>query len=309
MFLLVFILAGLAMAQDSRVLSLVKGTVVADDPLAGNHLVADLFDSISHKQFSRSYVGADGHFEFRNVPAGIYSVEIGASTGDPIQRKTVSLNGAGDEIEIRLPAHEKNAPGGTVSVRQLQHPPSAKSIRSFDAAQKASARGDYIKAIEILRGALRDPSAMPYARMNIGVAYLRAGQAEAAVPELEQAARLLPEDAVARTNLAYSLLLAKRFDEAEPECRQALLLDRNSAKARWVLASILLAQGAHDEEAIENLRLASRELPKAKVALARFYERKGETAAAARELREFLPQATGADKATVERWLSKLTAK
>ena len=89
--------------------------------------------------------------------------------------------------------------------------------------------------------------------MNIGVAYIRAGQAALAVPELEQAARLMPEDAVVRTNFAYSLLLTKRMDVAEIECRRALELDRNSSKARWVMGSILLSKGSHDQEAVEDL--------------------------------------------------------
>jgi hypothetical protein len=45
------------------------------------------------------------------------------------------------------------------------------------------------------------------------------------------------------------------------------------------------------------------------VVLAQFYERSGQKDAAARELREFLPQASGEDRAKVERWLSNLAAK
>jgi hypothetical protein len=66
------------------------------------------------------------------------------------------------------------------------------------------------------------------------------------------------------------------------------------------MGSILLNKGSHEEEAVENLRLASREFPQAKVALARFYERSGQKDAAVRELREFLPQASGAERVTVE---------
>jgi tetratricopeptide (TPR) repeat protein len=117
----------------------------------------------------------------------------------------------------------------------------------------------------------------------------------------------MPEDAVARTNFAYALLLTKRVDEAEEEARRALRLDKNSSKARWVMGSVLLAKGSQTEEALEDLRLASREIPKARVQLAQFYERTGQRAEAVRELREFLPQASDQDRVTVERWLSKLT--
>jgi hypothetical protein len=307
-FFAVLVIPGIA--QDPRVLSSVKGTVISDEPLAGSPLIVDLVESMSHKKLSRAYVGGDGGFEFRDVPAGIYTVEVGASSGDPIQSQTVSLKTSGDQIEIRLPARENKPVGsGTVSVHELQHPPSAKSKRIFEAAQKSAAAGDYLRAVEILRGALNDASAVAFARMNIGVAYLRAGQAAVAVPELQEAARLMPEDAVAHTNLAYALLLTKHEDAAEIECRRALQLNRNSSKAHWVMGSILLNKGSHEEEAVENLRFASREIPKAKVILAQFYERNGKKDAAVRELREFLPQASVEDRVAVERWLSKLSAK
>jgi thioredoxin-like negative regulator of GroEL len=297
-------------AQETRVLSSVKGMVITSEALAGNHLIVSLIESTNHNPLSRSYVGADGSFEFRDVPAGSYTVELGTSGEDPIERQSVSLRASGDQIEIRLQGREnRHLRGGTVSVGQLQHPLSAKSKKIMLAAQKASEAGDYLKAVGILRSALNDASAEPYARTNIGVAYLKAGQAALAVPELQQAVRLLPDDAVARTNFAFALLLTKHVDAAEVECRRALQLDRNSSKAHWVMGSILLNKGSHEEEAVEDLRFASREMPRAKVVLAQFYERSGQKDAAARELREFLPQASGEDRAKVERWLSNLAAK
>jgi len=303
-----FMLAIPGIAQDPRVLTSVKGTVITDELLAGNHLIVNLFEGNNHKGLCRSYVGADGSFEFRDVLAGTYTVELSASSGEPILSQIVSLNTSGDRIDIRLPRQENKPVGtGTVSVHELQHPFSAKSKKLFEAAQKASAAGDYLKAAGILRGALNDPSALPYARMNIGVEYMKAGQPASAVPELQEAVRLMPDDVAARTNLAFSLLAAKRPDAAEVECRRALQLDRNNAKARWVMAAILLDKGSRDEEVVEDLRVASREFPKAKVILAQFYERNGQSDAAVRELREFLPQASAEDRVKVERWLSKLS--
>jgi tetratricopeptide (TPR) repeat protein len=303
-----FVLAIPGTAQDPRLLTSVKGTVITGEPLAGNRLIVNLFEGTSHKALSRSYVGADGSFEFHDVPAGTYTVELSASSGEPILNQIVNLNSSGDRIEIRLPRSENKPVGtGTVSVHDLQHPFSAKSRKIFEAAQKASATGDYLKAAGILRGALNDPAALPYARMNIGVAYMKAGQPAEAVPEMQEAVRLMPDDIAARTNLAFSLFAAKRLDAAEIECRRAVQLDRNNAKARWVMAAILLNKGSRDEEVIEHLRLASREFPQAKVILAQFYERNGQSDAAVRELREFLPQASAEDRVKVEKWLSKLS--
>jgi tetratricopeptide (TPR) repeat protein len=284
----------------------VKGAVVSSESLAGNRLVVSLIESTGHTQPFRANVAGDGSFEFRDVPPGLYTVELGQPGGESMETVTVSLNTSADRIEMRLPERPPAAPAGTVSVRQLQHPLPARSKKIFQAAEKASAAGDYLRQIEILRSALKDEAAAPYARMNIGVAYLRAGQAARAVPELQVAARLIPEDAAAHSNLAYSLLLTGRLEPAEAECRRALELNRNSAKARWVMGSILLNEGSHEAEAVEDLRFASREIPKARIVLAQFYERSGQKDAAVKELREYLPLASGQDRVNVERWLSNL---
>lgn len=301
----------LAMPGIAQVISSVRGVVTSDETLTGNHLVVRLTEAITRKAVDRSFVAGDGSFEFRNVAPGSYTVEVALPGGDPIGSETVNLNSSGDRIELRLPvAADKGAvgPGGTVSVRELLHPLTAKSKRLFAAAQQAVAKGEYLKAVDILRGALSDAAAEPYARTNIGAAYIRAGQPAAAVPELQEAVRLMPDDAVARTNFAYALMLTKRIDEAQEQAQQALRLDKNNAKARWVLGSILLARGSRVEEGVEDLRFASREIPKARVMLAQFYERTGRKDDAVRELRAFLLQASDQDRATVERWLSKLAA-
>jgi Tfp pilus assembly protein PilF len=297
-------------AQDSRVISVVKGTVTSEEPMAGN-LIVNLVDCGTHTRLEKAFLGGDGGFEFRNVPSGDYTVQIATPDGDTIREETMRLSYNGPVIEIRLPARA-NKPGpatGTVSVRQLRHPLSAKSKKMFDAAQKASAAGEFSKEIGILRGTLNDASAVPYARMGMGVAYVRAGQIAMAIPEFQEAARLMPEDSAVHSNLAYALLLTKRMDEAEVAGRRALELDGSNFKARWVMGSILLDKGSHVEEAVEDLRFASREIPKARVMLAIFYERSGQKDEAARELRAFLPQASSEDRVKVEQWLSKLVAK
>jgi hypothetical protein len=296
-------------AAQERTISVVKGAIATDQPLEGSHLVATLTPVLTHNLLQHVQVGIDGSFEFHDVPPGSYRVEISTANGDPIQIDTVSLTAPGDRIEIRLPGHANKPGAGTVSVRDLQHPMSSKSKRLFVDAQKASEKGEFEKEIGILRSALNDAGAVPYVRMNVGVAYLRAGQAANAIPELQEAVRLIPDSAVARTNFAYALLMTKNIDAAEVEGRRALQLDKNNAKARWVMGSILIVKGSHLDEAVEDLQLASREIPKARMILAQYYERSGQKDAAARELREFLPQASNEDRVKVEQWLNRLLAK
>ncbi len=310
MFIRLFFFAVLAIAQDGRIISSIRGVVASDQELSGSHLIVKLTEVVTHAQLERAFVAGDGSFELRNLPTGTYSVELLTANGESISQEMMNLNSSADRIEIRLPRfRNKPGPGETVSVRQLRNPLSAKSARMFSDAQKASEKGDYRKSIEILRHALKDPSAAPYARMNIGVDLMRAGQPADAVPELQDAVRLIPDDSAARANLAYALLLTQRLDAAEDEARRAVELDKNNCRARWIMGSILLTKGSRVEEGLEDLRLASREIPKARVMRAQFYERNGQREAAARELREFLPAASTEERAVVEQWLSKLAAK
>jgi tetratricopeptide (TPR) repeat protein len=301
-----FLATGLS--QDTHSISVIKGVVTTDETLEGNHLTVNLIDTAGHKSVDRAFVAGDGNFEFHAVRPGSYQVELTAPSGETISKTMQTLNSYVDRIELKLPVRENKAgPTGTVSVRQLQL--SEKAKRIFAQAQKASAARDYTKANGILRGALKEDSAIGYARLNMGANYMKADQPASAIPEFQEAVRLMPDDVMSRTNLALAFLWTRKLDEAEVAARGALAIDRNCAKAQWALGAILLANGLHVEEGLENLRLASREIPRARVMVAQYYAQRGQKDAAARELREYLAKASGADKASAEQWLSKLVAK
>jgi len=57
-----------------------------------------------------------------------------------------------------------------------------------------------------LRDAISDPAAMPYAISMLGVEYLKDGQVDTVLGELEQAIPLLPRPEI-HSNLAYALYL------------------------------------------------------------------------------------------------------
>ncbi len=304
MFLLTLLVAVPLLAQEMRTIPVVSGTVRTEESLLGNRLSVTLIDSVGLRTVERSAVSNDGSFEFHNIAPGSYRAEL-TSGGDCLDRAMVNLNSSLDRIELRLEQHAAKKPGGVVPAGLLRL--SAKSKRILEKAQRAAAVGEYQKSIAILRGALDDPAAAPYARINIGANYLRAGQPSAAIPEFQEAARLLPGDAMAHSNLAFALLLLRKPEEAEQEARTAVNLDRHNAKAHWVLGSILLSRGS--DEAVGSLRLAAREFPRARVMLAQYYERRGQSSQAANELRAFLPEASSKERPAVEQWISRLAAK
>ncbi len=138
---------------------------------------------------------------------------------------------------------QASEPAGTISVEQLQHPVSRKGDGLLRRAQNFSAKGEHAKAIAQLQLALKESSAMPYARSLLGSEYLKINQVPAAIDSLEQAIKLLPRNAVDHSNLGYALFLLGDIERAEREVREALDLDRNNVKTRFVLGLITHAAG------------------------------------------------------------------
>jgi Flp pilus assembly protein TadD len=173
--------------------------------------------------------------------------------------------------------------GGTVSVEELLNPLSGKSLRMLLGAQHALRSGHLDRGMEELRQALADPRAMPYALSMFGSEHLKAGQVEVAIPELEEAVRLLPAHAENHSNLAYALGRVGDYSRAVTEARKALQLNPLSIKTRYVLGLVLLLRPETLEEAATYLKAAAQEFPPARLALATYYEWKGQPEAAERE--------------------------
>jgi Flp pilus assembly protein TadD len=194
----------------------------------------------------------------------------------------------------------------TVSARQLRHPPSKAAERAFAEAKRDAAAGNHGKAIEELRRAVAQSPEFGQAWTNLGVQYLLFGQTEAAIPALEEAARLMQDEALIHTNLSYAYSLAGRWDGAEAEARKAVQLDKNYARAHYVLGHLLLLRGMNLDEGVENLRMAREEVPKARLILVSYYLQTEQKEAAEQELRAYIAAAKGAEKAQAEWLLSGL---
>jgi len=214
--------------------------------------------------------------------------------------------GAPTPLDLPNQATTPNTGAPTVSVRQLRHPPSKTAVRAFADAKRDSAAGNHARAIDELRKAVEQSPEFGQAWSNLGVQYSLLGQSEAAILALEEAARLMPDEALIHTNLSYAYSQALRWDWAETEAREALRMDKNYAKAHYVLGHLLLLRGANLDEAVENLRMASAEVPKARLVLAGFYLQNARKEAAEKELRAYIAGTKGNDKAKAEQWLAEL---
>jgi Flp pilus assembly protein TadD len=169
---------------------------------------------------------------------------------------------------MMLPEPHRQAAAGTVPVSELRNPPSKKTLSVIGKARRATDAGDHETAVrELSQAAQKNPND-GYLRTNLGVEYLRVGNLAAAMPLLEEAARLIPDSPKTHGNLAYAYYLNRDWTRAETEARAALAADRSDPRMRFLLGACLLARGSMDE-ALANLRAARDAIPEARAMLAK----------------------------------------
>jgi Flp pilus assembly protein TadD len=263
----------------------------------------ELIEAGTQNIAGRSSVDRDGTFVLNNVIPGAYVVRIVPTSANGIRPEEVEVSVGGNNNE------SGSAPiTGTVSAGGLAHPPSKTALKYLTQAQHYSEAGNSAKAIEVLRNAPVDAAGAPYLHSRLGTEYLKSGEFALALPELEEAARLMPKEAVHHSNLAYVYQALFQMERAEKEARLAVDLDHSNSKAHFLLGSILLDRPAGISEAIANLKLAQREVPSARFLLGQVYLLSGEREAAQREIADFLSVATDAQRAAAQQWLARHSA-
>jgi tetratricopeptide (TPR) repeat protein len=85
------------------------------------------------------------------------------------------------------------------------------------------------------------------ARQRLGVALLRSGEPEAALPHLEEAVRQAPYDAVGHQDLAAALIALGRHGRALAELQDAAEIAPHDARIRLDLGQTLLRFGFYEE--------------------------------------------------------------
>ncbi len=294
--LLILLSFGCCFGQGSHnIISVFNGEIRGE---ARGAATVELVDSKTQSLAGRSMVDSNGTFVLRDVAPGSYLVRLipmgGANTLRP-EELTVSV-GQPQESENR-------GPGGTVSVGTLANPPSKKALKLLDKAQHFSEAGDSKKAIEVLKSATLDPAGAPYIHSRLGTEYLKSGQFELAVPELLEASRLAPKESANYSNLAYAYQALGELNPAEAQARRALELDHANPKAHFLLGAILLEGPSTMEEAMDNLKVARKDVPSARFLLAQAYMLKGQRDAANREMSGFLDVANDSQRAAAKSWL------
>ncbi len=127
-----------------------------------------------------------------------------------------------------------------VSVDVLRHPVNAKVRQRILSALEKMESGDHAAAIRQLRETLtKYPDSAAYVQNLLGVEYVKTGRYQDAVGSFEQAASLLPHDAMTHYNFGLALVCAGDYDRAAQEVARAMELDRKNPIMQARLSALL----------------------------------------------------------------------
>lgn len=255
-----------AWGQGTEAVSL-RGEVYSDSP-AILRAEVELRDTQNGRTFPPAEVGADGGFEFRQVPFGTYRITVLEDGSRQVYDGFVSVHELTPPITLELRSHETaRPPAGPVSVNQLLHPPARKAIAALASAQKLSAAGEYEKAAEEIEKAIRISPDFAEAYVNLAVQHIHMSRYQQALEELSHAGEISQATTTLLVDLAWVQCMLRRNDDALRSARQALELDPSSAPAHYMLGSLLAARRSTLPEALHHLEQAARTMPAAQKAL------------------------------------------
>jgi Flp pilus assembly protein TadD len=161
---------------------------------------------------------------------------------------------------------------------------------------------DANKSIENLKSAIALYPNFPLALNELGVQYLRLGQAGKAISPLTEAAKLSPNAFSPKLNLGIALLETNKYSEAETQLREALKQNESAATPHLYLGVTLAKLHSYDEgekELRRAVELGGDQLGVAHYYLGGVYWQKREYPRAADELETYLrltPNATNAEQ-------------
>lgn len=302
--IVILIPALMCVAQTGRHL---RGEIHSETPAELSWLTVKIEEPTSRQNAEVTYVNVAGEFEFRNIPEGTYTLRVIDHRGNEVTSQPLSVGPANSITIVQLPAVPEARPTGeTTSIARLQHRPSKRALDDGRKAQKFAESGDYGRAaIEWKKAVEADPD-FSEAHGNLGAQYSRLGRAAEAVAEFERAIVLDPSTAQHQSNLAVALAQLGRLMEAELWARRAVQLEGSNALGHYVLGCILGANAAKLPEAIQQLQVASRQIPRAHEKLANIYHELGKLEVAWQEMNQYLESRAPGGAPQTKTWASPL---
>jgi len=247
----------------------VKGEIATSEPVVYGYTV-QLYDLGRHSTISTSEIRSNGEFEFHQMPYGSYLVTVTNARGETVYQGSVNVGGPPGAFIIRLPDDEKPRPGsGTISVKQLQHPPARKAFEALLAAQRFAETGNNEKAVDSIERAIAISPDYADAWVNLGARHIGMGRYLQAIVETRHAIELAGPSAMTLGNIAFAQSLLGSQTEARQSAEEALRLKPDDAHAHYVLGLVLYLTHGSNQEAVRHLQLAAPTIPGARETLAK----------------------------------------
>lgn len=166
--------AAVAFSQGAE--GVVQGSVTADQ---GGAPLADASITLRDDNLGRSFStksDKNGRFYKRGIPGSTYQFTVEKEGYKPLQEKLRVAAGVEHRFDFKL---AKAAPEGA---------------KEFAAGFEAFSRGDHEAAVKAFEAAVQKAPDLPEVRVNLALAYLRAGRKADAVAELEKAVGMAPDE-------------------------------------------------------------------------------------------------------------------
>lgn len=191
-----------------------------------------------------TYTDDDGSFSFIRVPAANYTINVdGGSEFDPAMERVIMDGEASRGGRTVVVAINLKLKGTAEAFSRI--PRQARDL--YTKGMEAVAKGENKKAVEHLSGAVAAYHDFPQALSELGVQYLKTGQADKAVESLQAALKLVPDDMVARLNYGFALLNQKKYAEAEAQLRQVLAKNSALPTAHMYLGIALISMSKDEK--------------------------------------------------------------
>ncbi len=238
----------------------VTGEIHSDDAARLSGLEVELYSSQDHTVIGRAFAGSDGHFRFDHVTSGTYTVRIKSNFSDePILEELHQIDMTGSPLNLRLPERTRSRPvSGSVSMRELAHPVAKQAFRATVEAQRYSEAHDTPRAIEKLEQAIRIDPGYAAAHTNLGAQYAHAGRLAEAMAQFREAFEIGPPNSIIYSNMAWAQCAMQQFTTSD-----------------FLLGYALSRQPGKETEALEHLRIAAPEQPRALEVIAQIQRRHG----------------------------------
>jgi tetratricopeptide (TPR) repeat protein len=257
-----------AWPQDGQILPELRGELKGTAEVVFHGYVVELYDWRSHQNFGRTDVQSTGAFTFRNVPNGDYVLRVTDMYGEVLQEENVSVSSRGAPIIVRLNQEREARPAsGSVSIRQLQHPPSTKAVSAFIAAQRFSESHQPDKAAAELEKAIRISPDYAEAHTNLAAQYMRLGRFEDGLAETARALAIAGPNPRDLGNQAFAQWALHRYPEALSSASQSLQLAPNNAYAHYIVGAILAMDRRTLRDSVSHMEIAAQSIPSAREGL------------------------------------------